>query len=138
MIEFKQGRTFEIEDYAPFIGRLGNEKLEPLPNAEEVPANMFLQNIASGGHGMQPVWGYARLPDSDRNQWTQFFLTTYMMSGLDGCGYAVTYGSGQAILRYFRICKHSKLDSPDARPMRGWHPGICTKCGFNMTYDSGD
>ena len=149
MIEFKERRTYGREDYEPYIGKSGsaNKGLQPLPNAEEVDPLTFLNNLASGGHMMQPVWGYALLPDSDRQQWTQFFLTSFMMSGCDGGGYAVTYGAGgmikgkyerAPIVRRFALCKHEVVDHPGANHSRGWHPGHCKKCGFNMTYDSGD
>ena len=134
-LEFKEGRTFDLEDYKPYIGKLGNENLLPLPNIEEVDARQFIQNIAAGGHSMQPVWGYARIPGESRSQWTQFFLTSYMMSGLDGGGYAAIYGYG--VVR-FAICKHKKVIHANANPHRGWHPGRCELCGFPMTYDSGD
>jgi hypothetical protein len=140
-LEYKEHRTFGREDYEPYIGKSGNANkgLQPLPNAKLVDPLNLLQDIASGGHMMQPVWGYALLPDGSRQQWTQFFLTSYMMSGCDGGGYAVTYGSGGVpICRRFYICQHSKEEGPGAIPSRGWHPGKCVKCGFNMTYDSGD
>jgi hypothetical protein len=138
-IEFKERRTFDREDYNPYIGKLGNERLQPLPNAEDVDPIEFLNHIASGGHMMQPVWGYALTP-SGSNQWTQFFITSYMMSGCDGGGYAVTYSSRKEgpYVRRFRICAHEVQDHPGANHNRGWHPGHCVKCGFDMTYDSGD
>jgi len=138
-LEFRKGRTFSREDYDPYIGKSGNSNqgLQPLPNAEDVDPIEFLNHIASGGHMMVPVWGYALLPDGSRQQWTQFFLTTYMMSGSDGGGYAVTYGHPPSVKR-FAICKHEVQEGPGANPNRGWHPGHCVKCGFDMTYDSGD
>lgn len=38
----------------------------------------------------------------------------------------------------FAICQHTKVDAPGANHSRGWHPGSCSKCGLNMTVDSGD
>jgi hypothetical protein len=141
-------KTYTLEDYQPYIGKLGNERLAPLPNAEDVDPLEFLNNLASGGHGMTPVWGYALLPDGGRPQWTQFFLTTYMMSGCDGGGYAVTYGAGKLIegtyqcapiVRRFAICKHEKTEEGyRSNHERGWHPGHCKLCGYGMSYDSGD
>ena len=137
MIEFKKGRTFSLDDYTAFIG-LGGGKLAPLPNATAEDPIAFLNLIASGGHTMMPRWGYSLLPDGSRNQWTQFFLTTHMGSTLDGGGHAVTYGN-VPIVRRFAICPHSKEGTGSIEDeRRGWHPGYCKKCGFNMTYDSGD
>lgn len=137
-MEFLANRKFSREDMNPFIGN-GSGKLAPLPNAEDVDPLAFLNNIAAGGHHMLPVWGYALLPDGSRSQWTQFFLTTFMGSDLDGGGYAVTYGSQAPIVRRFAICKHQKeVTGSIEQGRRGWHPGYCKLCGFNMTYDSGD
>lgn len=139
MIEFKKGRTFAIEDYQPYIGRLGNERLLPLPNAFDCDPLAFLNNLAASGHGMTTGWGYALLPDDSRNQWTMFFLTSYMMSGMDGGGYAVTYGGKGPIVRRFALCKHSKEGTGSIeQEHRGYHPGYCKLCGYNMSYDSGD
>jgi hypothetical protein len=137
-LEFVKGRTFTRENFNLIIG-LGGGKLDPLPNAETVDPIAFLNSLAAGGHHMQPVWGYALLPDGSRNQWTQFFLTTHMGHALDGGGYAVTYGSQVPIVRRFAICKHQKESTGTIEEgRRGWHPGYCKLCGFNMTYDSGD
>ena len=145
MIEFKHRRTYSMADYEPYIGKLGNERLLPLPNAEDVNPLEFLNHLASGGHGMTPVWGYAKT--GERNQWTMLFLTGYMMSGCDGGGYAVTYGSSRVIdgknyqtpiVRRFAICKHEVEDHAGANHSRGWHPGHCKLCGYDMSYDLGD
>ncbi len=128
-------KIYTLADFAPFIGKQGsvNKDLAPLPNATDLDPIDFLNNLAAGGHQMEPVWGYAKLPDNSRQQWTQFFLLTS-----DGEGYAVTYGSRVPFVRRFAICKHEKVDAPGANHSRGWHPGWCSKCGLNMTYDSGD
>jgi len=136
-------KDYTMEDYAPFVGKSGsaNQGLKPLPNAEDVDPLKFLDSLASGGHMMTPVWGYALLPDGSRQQWTQFFLTSFMgLNQFDGGGYAVTYGGyGKGpIVRRFAICKHQTVDAPGANHGRGWHPGWCRHCGMNMTYDSGD
>jgi hypothetical protein len=138
-LDFKVNRTFGREDYEPYVGKSGNSNpgLQELPNAEDVDPIEFLNHLASGGHMMQPVWGYALSPASGRQQWTQFFLTSYMMSGCDGGGYAVTYGH-PPLVRRFAICKHEVVDHAGANHNRGWHPGHCVKCGYDMTYDSGD
>jgi hypothetical protein len=38
----------------------------------------------------------------------------------------------------FAICQHVGKSDPGANPSRGWHPAHCTKCGLDMTVDSGD
>jgi hypothetical protein len=109
----------------------------PLPNAEELDAQKFLNVLAAGGHSLLPKWGYSNV--EGRKAWTFFFLTPAGMGGrLDGGGYAVAYGgSGPKVMR-FAICKHEKVDAPGANHSRGWHPGSCRHCGLDMTVDSGD
>ena len=38
----------------------------------------------------------------------------------------------------FAICEHTKVEGPGANHQRGWHPGWCSKCGLDMSVDSGD
>jgi hypothetical protein len=145
-MEFVKNREYTLEHFPAYIGKLGNESLMPLPNAEAVDPLMFLNNLAAVGRSYTPVHGYSR-GDDGRNKWTYFFLTTHMGRALDGGGYAVVYNSGRyidgkhyetPIVRRFALCKHEVEDHPGANHSRGWHPGHCKKCGFDMTYDSGD
>lgn len=138
-------KVYTRDDFAPFIGKLGNEKLGPLPNAEDADPLEFLNALAAGGHMMTPVWGYTLLPDGSRPQWTQLFLSNgaNMAFELDGSGYAVTYGAyrdrkATPIVRRFRICQHERVLHDGADPDRGWRPGHCKHCGMDMTIDSGD
>lgn len=152
-------KTYTREDYSDFIGKSGslNKGLKPLPNAEDVDPLSFLNDLAASGHMMEPLWGYALLPDGSRPQWTQFFLLAdaNMSSDLGGGGYAITYGGSvwmanpegvspfgrnvaTPIVRRFRICKHELVLHPGANPSRGWRPGHCRHCGLDMTIDSGD
>lgn len=145
-------KKYTRDDYAPFIGKSGqtNQGLHPLPNATDVDPLMFLQDLAARGHMMEPVWGYALLPDGSRQQWTQFFLLGDANMGmqLGGGGYAVTYGPSRwdadakrsiqmPIVRRFQICKHEIELAAGADPSRGWRPGACKHCGMDMTVDSG-
>lgn len=120
----------------------------PLPNVEDVDPMLFLNNLASVGHGWMPQWGYALI--EGRKAWAYFYLTSAGMGGaLDGGGYAVIYRSPgydldtkravhkPRVVR-FAICKHEKVASAGANPRRGWHPGACKHCGLDMTVDSGD
>lgn len=140
-VDFKVNRKWGVEDFTPYIGKLGNERLLPLPNAENLDPLLFLNHLASGGHMLKPVWGYAQMPDSTRNQWTMFFLSDV------GSGYAVTYGGSRyidgkgyetPIVRRFMICKHVVEEGAGANHSRGWHPGHCKLCGMDTSYDSGD
>lgn len=118
-------KHYTIEDYRPYIGdgRSGRDIAQPLPlpNATDVDPLRFLQDLAARGHMLQPVWGYAMLPDGSRQQWTQFFLGGDFAGG---AGYAVTYGCS---VRKFNICVHE-----------GDGNGFCKHCGGAMTRDSSD
>lgn len=37
-----------------------------------------------------------------------------------------------------RICAHEVIEDAGANHMRGWHPAHCSKCGLNLSVDSGD
>lgn len=138
------------EHFVPFIGDGRASNLpKPLPNVTDEDPMRFLQDLAARGHMMEPVWGYALLPDGSRQQWTQFFLLYDAIGG--GTGYAVTYGPSRwepskdgvpgrmvelPIVRRFKICQHEKVLHADAHPERGWSPGHCKLCGMDMTVDS--
>lgn len=47
-------------------------------------------------------------------------------------------GAYRATAMKFAICKHETKRGPNANPMRGYHQCACTKCGLDMTVDSGD
>lgn len=116
---------YTMEDFTPIL----NGEITP-PNTETIDWDIFLDAISSTGHGLHPIWGHAWL--TDRSRWTMFFLRIR-----DGSGYAVSY---PATTYTFAICRHTKVLRPTDRPnhIRGWHPGICSKCGLNMDLDSGD
>lgn len=44
---------------------------------------------------------------------------------------------GKARVFTFAFCEH-EWDESGANHSRGWHPKVCTKCGFDASIDSGD
>jgi hypothetical protein len=110
-----------------------------IPNFEPVTPEYFCNALASGGHSMVPKWGHAK-GERGHKPWAHYFLTNYsnMGSGLDGSGLVTIYGGDKPKVGRFAICKHEKKLGAGANPSRGWSPGACTKCGLNMTIDSGD
>ena len=112
----------------------------PVPNFEPMDPNQLLSNIASGGHSMRAQWGWASF--DGRKDWAQFFLTGVGMGSpptvYGGGGYVIAYNRRTPRVGTFAICRHSIQDGPGADHKRGWHPGRCSKCGINMTVDSGD
>jgi hypothetical protein len=135
-------KVYTRDDYDPFIGKSGspNRDLKALPNVRDVDPIAFLNDLAARGHMMEPVWGYALLPDGSRPQWTQFFLLADANMGfqLGGGGYAVTYANPFPFIRRFQICNHEIVLHAGADPSRGWNPGHCKHCGMDMSVDSSD
>jgi hypothetical protein len=86
--------------------------------------------------------GYALLPDG-RKEWNARFFLDYGQGGqLYGSGsvawVAWKDGGYRATGLTFAICEHTNVAGAGANPSRGWHPGVCSKCGLDMTIDSGD
>lgn len=108
-----------------------------VPNFEPMEPRLLLQNIASGGHSMEPVWGSAKI--GRHKQWAQFFLTGAGMGSpphtYGGAGYVIAYPDKFGT---FAICKHQFELGAGANPRRGWNPGRCSLCGVDMSINSGD
>lgn len=142
------GYSLEL-DLAPIM----SGKVE-LPNFEEIDLEQGIAAIACG-FGLQTVDGVknAKVPGSDSTwgHWARYFLETGQGGQLYGSGYVIWYQPVRwdpdrkpkplhavGKVGRFAICKHEKVDDPSANHMRGWHPGHCSKCGLDMTVDSGD
>jgi len=54
--------------------------------------------------------------------------------------YRPTWGGNRNLARTakFMMCDHKFVMGAGARPERGWRPGHCSKCGLDMSVDSGD
>lgn len=120
--------TYTHADFLPF-----KNGEAALPNPTPIAHEDFLKNVASFGHSYAYMWGYSLY--AGRKVWTAFFCNIPQ-----GNGMAVSYVSGTAFTVKFEICQHEKVLRPTDRPnpQRGWHPGVCAKCGMNMNVDSGD
>jgi hypothetical protein len=86
--------------------------------------------------------GYALMPDG-RKEWNaRFFLDYGQGGGLQGSGIVAWVawkdGAYRATGMTFAICEHTKVEGAGANHSRGWHPGACSKCGLDMSVDSGD
>lgn len=116
-----------------------------LPNMKELSLEQGIAAIACGG-GMlaRPGVEYVKIPGSQRMSgvWARYFLIATQGGSFDGTGYVIWYDSSKhpAVGRVakFAICDHVKEDGAGADHSRGWHPGRCTKCGLDMSVDSGD
>lgn len=106
-----------------------------LPNFEPMEAERLLTNLSSGGHSMEPVWGYAKI--NGHKEWAQFFLFGVGMGSpphtYGGDGYVIAYPKHFGT---FAICRHIGVEEAGANHRRGWHPAHCKHCGIDMTIDS--
>lgn len=124
--------TYSVEDMAQII-----EGKVPLPNPERIDGDVGANIL----HYRTMHCGCA-LTDSGK-QWNARFFLDYGQGGqLYGSGIVMwsTWKDGayRTAGMKFAICKHEKKDADGANHSRGWHPGACTKCGLDMTIDSGD
>lgn len=138
----RPAKVYTDKDLAPIMdGKV------PLPNVEWLDTPRALASLCLGGWTVPPDSGRALVAGTGGyGSWARYFLGRGQFGGLDGTGYVIVYDSGtdatnwQATGRIasFAICRHEKVEGPGANHMRGYHPGWCSKCGYDMTVDSGD
>lgn len=130
------GKRYDIEtDLKPIMsGEVA------LPNPEPVA------DVAVAILGYQQMHhGQVLLPGQTNKTWNvHFFLDRGQGGQLYGSGIVAWTrwdNEKRGVSAYalkFAICQHTKVADPGANPSRGWHPGRCSKCGLDMTIDSGD
>lgn len=128
----RDGYSLE-DDLKPII-----EGKVALPNFKPLDLSHAVDRVACHGKSMR---GNALLPGAGEHKtWAQFFLDYGQGGGLQGSGLVLYYGGygkgGQAAT--FAICEHVKVKGFGANHSRGWHPGSCSKCGLDLSVDSGD
>lgn len=113
-----------------------------LPNLQLADQRQGLNAIAAGaGMTAWPKIAHVQLPGASYTTWARVFLSYTQSGAVDGSGYLLAYARGPQDMPQvwrFALCAHTKATGAGARPERGWHPGNCTRCGLNMTVDSGD
>jgi hypothetical protein len=120
------------EDLKPII-----EGKVALPNAEPIERDVGATIL----HYRQMHCGTAVL--SGKKHWSARFFLDYGQGGqLYGSGIAAWSewkdGAYRAVGLKFAICQHEIQSGAGANHSRGWHPASCSKCGLNMSVDSGD
>lgn len=115
----------------------------PLPNLKVAEdADRFLDTIACGGSlSPWPKVAHVVLPGDHHSRWARVFLPMTQGGQHDGKGYLIAYnGFGRAGPRLFTfaLCDHAVVKGAGARPERGWHPARCSRCGLDLSVDSGD
>jgi len=120
------------DDLMPIV----NGKVE-VPNAKAVEGDVGAAIL----HYREMHSGRALL--GGRTEWgARFFLDYGQGGGLQGTGIvawtAWKDGACRATAMKFAICDHAPVEGAGANHSRGWHPARCSKCGLDMSVDSGD
>lgn len=86
--------------------------------------------------------GVAVLPGGKKEWNARYFLDYGQGGGLYGCGIVAwtewKKDGYRAVGMKFAICQHTPVVGAGANPSRGWHPASCSKCGLDLSVDSGD
>lgn len=108
-----------------------------LPNAKPIEGDVGTAIL----HYRQMHCGIADL--AGKKQWNaRFFLDYGQGGGLHGSGIIAWTdwkdGAYRAVGMKFSICEYKQTEGPGANHSRGWHPAFCSRCGLDMSVDSGD
>lgn len=149
-LEFERNPQLGWKDF-PDLLRFYLRGGAKLPNLKALDTHFGLNQIAAwGGGGAWPgVCHIVGVEGTQRSTWARAFVGFTQGGKHDGTGVVVVYRTtryqdGQPVppelpqIYSFALCAHAKKESAGADHSRGWHPGHCTRCGLNMTVDSGD
>ena len=115
-----------------------------LPNLEPIADDLGLDAIAAGASlAAWPSIAHLKLPGSTHSVWSRVFVGNTQGGQLDGKGYLIIWRGHWKDERphrvyKFALCAHAIVPGADARPNYGWHPARCSRCGLDLTVDSGD
>ncbi len=109
----------------------------PVPNPEFIEKDVGAAIL----HYREMRSGIAVLPG--RKVWNvRYFLDYGQGGGLQGSGLIAwtdwKVDAYRAVGVTFAICRHTPVTGAGANPSRGWHPASCSKCGLDLSVDSGD
>lgn len=118
-----------------------------LPNLKSADTERTLNTIACGGNlAVWPSVATVKLPDnrSGWGTWARVFMSYTQGNQMAGNGYLIAYKSMSSQPDKFHrcwtfaLCDHAFKAGAGGNPSRGWNPGYCTRCGLDMSVDSGD
>lgn len=115
-----------------------------LPNLVAVDTLDGLRTITSWGGAMaRPGLVSVALPGKLYTSWARVFLGLTQGQQLDGRGYLIANQregdcEGRGPVWRFDLCLHAVEVGAGANHSRGWHPARCTRCGLDLSVDSGD
>lgn len=136
-LPFERYRKFADEDMRQFM-----DGKAWVPNFEPATLDKVLPMIISGYGRIEHRCRF-KVGQSDYGPSAIYFCEVGQGGGLTGTGVLLYQEGWAAGLEKFKggtfaICKHEKVESDGANHDRGWHPGYCKHCGFDMSVDSGD
>lgn len=127
----------------PYLTHNSGQTLE-LPNFQPLDLAVAVGKFASTGGWECVENAFVKTPGRANRYGTyaKVFLRHGQMSGPDGTGIVLwtDYGptGAQVFAGQFALCVHEPVEGAGANHQRGWHPARCSKCGLNMSVDSGD
>lgn len=109
----------------------------PVPNVQPVEGDVGAAIL----HYREMHCGTAVL-DGNKH-WNARFFLDYGQGGQSYGSGVVAWttwkdGAYRAVAMKFAICDHKPVEGASANHSRGWHPARCSKCGLDMSVDSGD
>lgn len=128
------------KEFPAILDQIMAGKIE-LPNFKELPLESGVATIAAGaGLLAKPDVMNAKIPGSNSTwgHWARYFLDREQGGRLNGEGYVIWWDNSKGHVGEFAICEHSMVEGMGANHVRGWHPGHCSRCGLDMSVDSGD
>ena len=127
--------TFNWQHFEKILKSIKEGKLD-LPNPKVLDLSQACMKATLAWGSIEQ--GRYKLLGKPASEWGLFFLAFTQGGVHTGEGMVLTYNGGKGGAMEFAICKHDPKELPGADHRRGWHPARCTKCGLDMTYDSGD
>jgi hypothetical protein len=127
----RKGFTLE-DDLMPIIGgKVALPNAKPLDR--DIGSVMLLYTDMHCGNALLPAG----------KKWNvRYFLDYGQGCQLYGSGIVAWTewkdGAYRATGMKFAICEHQVVEGAGANHSRGWHPARCSKCGTDLSVDSGD
>lgn len=140
-LTFEKNRRFETLIAEIIAGKWVLPNTEPMDPLQAIDAAVF--NYRHLSHGRARIASGGNIYSHSVS--ALFFCDYYpgQGGGLTGAGFVMLgkhFRDEPAQAKRFHICQHKKLSTMPVGmdPRRGYSPGYCEICGFNMFVDSGD
>lgn len=147
---YKRGRQYTDQDFLPLMqGKLMLPNFEPIPHWEALRSSVWLygrsveQCLSERGNFKVRCKAWVEVEPREHKGDAIYYLNCGQGGGYTGAGVVVIIagyngGPDSIVTGRFAICKHESVEDPGANHSRGWHPAHCSKCGLDLSVDSGD